>query len=185
MNLVTIYKNIFDQINTIVNNDNTKTFNNVLIYNDQIKRALDGKKFNTYFMPSVFVEMSFSNQLNMGRKLNSVDLTITFHICDMQLDDSYGNLDQNLHIFYLRDQLHKNIDGFTPLQCGALNYKGEKQDFNHSSYYNYQLVYMTNYIDTTAYNPGLTLSMINFTYSIGTYSTYQVNSVIGLTYSGL
>jgi hypothetical protein len=175
-NLVTVYKSIFDHIDSIVDTNGNKVFQLRAVFNDQIKRALTGEKGHGAYgymipTPSVFVEMIYDNELNLLNKYNAVDITFRMHIIMMELDATDGTLDQNLNIFTYRDLINKAFVGFFPTQCGPLRYRKEKQQYNHTNYYEYILDYQSHYIDITALQTTITATAsldltLGFTYSI-------------------
>lgn len=174
-NLVSIYKAIFAQLGTILDNKGKPLFKNIYVFNDQYKRMLDKKTTGTWLTPCIFVEMVFNNETNLGRGLNGIDITYRLHIIMTQLDSGIGTLDQNLYIFTLRDLVNKNILGFTPIgNSGPLRYVTEKQSYNHTNLYEYIISYQHHYLDETAY--------LN-KYQFGTASEFDITIGFGSTAS--
>ncbi len=166
INLVSLYKAIFTQLNTIKDSKGKPIFKNIAVFNDQPKRLGNPKTAGTWLTPSIFVEMKFDEVLNLGRALNAEDITYYIHIVMQQLDAGNGTLDQNLYIFTLRDLVHKCLCGWTPFdQAGPLRYKYEKQQYNHTNLYEYIIEYQNHYFDTTAYNLGIS----------ATFSTVEID----------
>jgi len=174
-NIVSVYQAIFNRIDTILDNEGLPVFKNRAVWNDNVNRILAGKS-KSYWMPSVWVEMQLGKEINLGGKLNGYDITFIFHIVHMELDALDGTYDQNFNIFTYRDLIHKKFLSYTPVQCGAMRYAGEQQNYNHNNYYEYIIKYQSHYIDQTA-DPLLTGEQIEYTgstYSGGFFFTQSV-----------
>lgn len=167
-----LYTSLITKVASILDSNNKPLFKNVYVFNDDYRRMLDPKKTGTWLTPSCFIEMTYNKAINVGRGLNGIDITYTFHIIHQQLNapPSYTingvnnntnlSMDQNLYIFKLRDSLHKTIQGFTPIaEAGPLRYVTEKQSYNHSNLYEYKIMYQDHVFDTTAYDTGMTASV--------------------------
>lgn len=158
--IVSIYKSIFNQVNTLVGKDNKTIFKNVYVFDDQIKRMVNGigSVYDIYNTPCVYIEITYDQERPLQNKLSQMDLVITFHIVMMELDALHNNLDQNTKIFGLRDLINEKFVLFFAPQCSPFRYYSEKQDYNHGNIYHYKISYKTNYIDQTAYQPLGTMS---------------------------
>ncbi len=165
--ITSVYNSILNQIDTIVDSNNNKIFQVRNVWNSQVKRMLDAKGLS-WNLPGVWVEILPGKTENLTLTFNGIDLNIIFHIVMQQLDAGYGsgNFDQNLSIFSYRNNIHRTFQDYMPTQCGNMLYMKEKQQYNHTNLYEYQIEYVCYYVDPTAYISPLTMS--------ATYS-WQIN----------
>lgn len=124
---------------SLINEAPKGVFSNVEIYNSQIDRVRMGKIAINY--PSLYIEIKNYNTINLGRKLNKMDLSIRFHIVMVELDAGDGSMDQNLTIFRLRDLINRTYVNFTPTNCSVISNEIEYQDYKHTNLYHY-ITYM-------------------------------------------
>ncbi len=140
-----IYLNLIQLITSLT------IFKEVMVYNAQVDRIRAGLiSFNT---PTLFIEIRQYNTENLGRNINTTDLSIRMHIVMTELDAGNGTLDQNLNIFQIRDTLNKLIINYTPPTCSAISYTNEFQEYKHTNLYHYVSYYKCHYFDYTAFNP--------------------------------
>ena len=154
-NIVSIYKSIFGQIDTIMNNG-VSMFKQRMVFNNNIKRMLDGKNYLPFNYPQCYVEVKFLNQKNLLDKYNAMDADIIFHILDQQFDAGDGSYDQNFEIFTYRDAIVKAFQLYFAPNCGPMAYLNEDMNFNHTNLYEYIVRFRCHYIDITAIDTPIT-----------------------------
>ena len=118
----------------------------VTIWNNQFSYIENGEIYS-FPMPCAFVEVSADGFEDLGNKYQATDIIIKIHIGQ----DFYNgtNIDENLSIFVLRDLVVKKLSHFKPSTAGSLTKISEKQDFQHSNIYHYEIDFKTHYIDNT------------------------------------
>ena len=118
----------------------------VTIWNNQFNYMEDGEIYS-FPMPCAFVEVSADNFEQLGDRYQAGDISIKIHIGQ----DFYNgtNIDENLTIFVLRDLVVRKLSLFKPTTAGAMVKTSEKQDFQHSNVYHYEIDFKTHYIDNT------------------------------------
>jgi hypothetical protein len=139
-----------------VNQDNQTLPLYTRIFNNQIKRQLDGK-INAYQLPAAFIEVIKPS--NFNRLLNGVsesDIIFRIHLQHWFTDAQDGTFDQDLPIYDLRDAVIANLSDFRPTACGNLCLTAESQDYNHDDVYVYLIEFTTGFIDSkgSKYDPG-------------------------------
>jgi hypothetical protein len=119
----------------------------VTIWNNQFN-YIDSGEIYSFPMPCAFVEVESDGFEQLGNSYQATDLIIKIHVGN----DFYNgtNIDENLTIFVLRDLIVKKLSRFKPTTSGDFVKISEKQDFQHSNVYHYELNYKTHYIDNTA-----------------------------------
>ena len=125
-------------------------FNLVSIWNNQFNYMDEGEIYS-FPMPCAFVEISADDFEILGDNYQATDLNVKIHIGNDFYNGS--NIDENLAIFVLRDLVIKKLTYFTPVFSGQFYRKSEKQDFNHSNVYHYEIDFKTHYVDSTAVRP--------------------------------
>lgn len=74
-----------------------------------------------------------------------MDVILTIHIGQDVLNGE--NMDENLTIFDLRDAVVKAFTKSKQNYNGSISLTGERQDFDHSNIYHYQLDFKATFID--------------------------------------
>lgn len=118
----------------------------VTIWNNQFN-YMDGGEIYSFPMPCAFLEVSGDGFEQLGSGYQATDLIFKIHIGQDFYNGS--NIDENLTIFVLRDLVVKKLSLFKPTTAGALVKISEKQDFEHSNVYHYELEFKAHYVDTT------------------------------------
>jgi hypothetical protein len=118
----------------------------VTIWNNQFNYMDDGEIYSFPF-PCAFVEISAEGFEQLGNNYQATDIVVKVHIGNDFYNGS--NIDENLTIFVLRDLVVKKLSRFKPTTAGDLVKKSEKQDFQHSNVYHYEIDFITHYVDTT------------------------------------
>lgn len=121
----------------------------VTIWNNQFN-YIDSGEIYSFPMPCAFVEVSADGFEQLGGNYQATDLIIKIHIGN----DFYNgtNIDENLTIFVLRDLIVKKLSRFKATTSGDFVKISEKQDFEHSNVYHYEIDFKTHYVDNTAVN---------------------------------
>lgn len=121
----------------------------VTIWNNQFAYMEDGEIYS-FPMPCAFVEVSADSFEQLGNRYQATDIIVKIHIGQ----DFYNgtNIDENLTIFVLRDLIVRKLSLFKPTTAGAMVKTSEKQDFEHSNVYHYEIDFKTHYIDNTNVN---------------------------------
>lgn len=122
-------------------------FKLVTIWNNQFNYMDDGEIYSFPF-PCAFLEVNDSSFEQLGNNYQATDLSIKIHIGQDFYNGS--NIDENLTIFVLRDLVVKKLSRFKPTKAGDLVKTTEKQDFQHTNVYHYEIDFITHYIDETA-----------------------------------
>lgn len=134
---------------SLINQAPQGVFSNVEIYNSQIDRVRLGKIAINY--PSLYIEIKNQNPINLGRRLNRMDLAIRFHIVMVELDAGNGSMDQNLSVFKLRDLVNTTYVNFTPTDCSTISNLVEYQDYKHTNLYHYIISMKCHWTDFSAF----------------------------------
>ena len=121
----------------------------VTIWNNQFQYMDNGEIYSFPF-PCAFVEISADGFEQLGNRYQATDINIKIHIGEDFYNGS--NIDENLTIFVIRDLIVKKLSLFKPTTSGALVKVSEKQDFQHSNVYHYEIDFKTHYIDITNVN---------------------------------
>jgi len=119
----------------------------VTIWNNQFSYMDDGEIYS-FPMPCAFVEVNADNFEQLGNNFQASDINIKIHIGQDFYNGS--NIDENLTIFVLRDLVVKKLSRFKPTTAGNLVKTSEKQDFQHTNVYHYEIDFITHYVDNTA-----------------------------------
>lgn len=115
----------------------TLLFQKVLMWNDQVKRAKEGKGY-LFQSPACFLEYVPENTTQLLENVTLTDVCWKLHIVDMRLNElDETNLDQNLEVLKYRDLVKQYMVGFQPDNCSTLYFKDERQDYEHSDVYHY------------------------------------------------
>lgn len=130
--------------------DSLTYFRNKFVWNNHVDRARAG--FLKYNTPAIYLEIQNKKTLNLGGKLNGIDLSIRFHIVLMELDDMIGSYDYNFQIMNIRDDVNKLINSWTPVNCSAFSLDGDGLDFKHDNIYHHVMKFKTHWIDNAAYD---------------------------------
>jgi hypothetical protein len=122
-------------------------FKLVTIWNNQFDYMENGEIYS-FPMPCAFVEINADGFEQLGNNFQAIDINIKVHIGQ----DFYNgtNIDENLAIFVLRDLVVKKLSRFKPATSGELVKTNERQDFQHSNVYHYEIDFKTHYVDETA-----------------------------------
>lgn len=138
--MVNVINEILTQLRTI------SELKLVTIWNNQFEYIENGEIYS-FPLPCVFVEVSADSFEQLGNGYQATDINIKIHIGQ----DFYNgaNIDENLTIFVLRDLVVKKLSLFKPTTSGAFVKISEKQDFQHSNVYHYEIDFKTHYIDNT------------------------------------
>jgi len=139
--MVDVINEIIAQLRTI------SELKQVSIWNNQFNYMEDGEIYS-FPMPCAFVEVSADDFELLGGGFQSTDLNVKIHIGNDFYNGS--NMDENLAIFVLRDLVIKKLSNFTPTTSGQFYRKSEKQDFQHTNVYHYEIDFKTHYVDNTA-----------------------------------
>jgi len=118
----------------------------VTIWNNQFSYMDDGEIYS-FPMPCAFVEVNADNFEQLGNNFQASDINIKIHIGQDFYNGS--NIDENLTIFVLRDLVVKKLSRFKPTTAGDLVKTSEKQDFQHTNVYHYEIDFKTHYVDNT------------------------------------
>lgn len=118
----------------------------VTIWNNQFN-YIDSGEIYSFPMPCAFLEINENGYEQLGNGYQATDLILKIHIGQDFYNGS--NIDENLTIFVLRDLIVKKLSLFKPTTAGALVKISEKQDFEHSNVYHYEIEFRTHYIDIT------------------------------------
>lgn len=118
----------------------------VTIWNNQFSYMDDGEIYS-FPMPCAFVEVNADNFEQLGNNFQASDINIKIHIGQDFYNGS--NIDENLTIFVLRDLVVKKLSRFKPTTACDLVKTSEKQDFQHTNVYHYEIDFKTHYVDNT------------------------------------
>lgn len=118
----------------------------VTIWNNQFNYIENGEIYS-FPMPCAFVEVSADAFEDLGNNYQATDIVVKIHIGQDFYNGS--NIDENLTIFVLRDLIVKKLSRFKPTTAGDLVKISERQDFQHSNVYHYEIDFKTHYIDNT------------------------------------
>lgn len=126
----------------------TVAFQKVLMWNDQVTRALAGTGYS-FESPACFLELRSMENTMFGSGVSYAEYIWRFHIVHMELDagDEVG-MDQNLNVISFRDAVKQALAGFQPPQCSTLFTVNEEQDYTHTDVYHYILDMKSGFIDT-------------------------------------
>lgn len=140
-------RSVFEDILRKVETDTAIGY--VRIWNNQLTLA---EQQNIYSFPNLacFVEILLTkSSLSLG--IAGGDITIRFHIVNVQLDAMDGTFEQNLEVYGYRDQIIDKFMYYEPVHCSGLQLINEEPDYTHSNVYHYQVDFVCHYIDETGY----------------------------------
>lgn len=147
-------QDILTNLQTIVvtNGDGQSVNLRARIWNNQLQHDKDGKYIGMQ-KPAAFLEVvSGVSWQNLQGGYSTADLGWRIHLVAEQLDSGDGTFDQNLAVFDLRDKVIAKLAMYEPTGCGAIELRGEDQDYDHDNLYHYILDFVCNFIDTTGSN---------------------------------
>lgn len=150
-------------------NDGNLLFNTVAVWNDQLKRAMDGSGYS-YLHPAFFVEVQEVGSEALGLGTVNQDLQIILHILHEELDAMDGSLDQNLNVFDWRSYVRRSFIGLDVPNMNTLMYHKEYEDYKHNNIYHFRVVLKTKYWDRMG-NP-----YVNGVYQRIASGTWTINS---------
>lgn len=155
----TFYLSLFNQIDTIVDSNGNKIFKNRTIFNNQIDKIKDGK-YNSTLFPACFVELKYLNMISLQDNIDGFDIEVIFHIVMFNLNNFYNNSsigDMMLLIYDYVDYIQRAFVEFWPNpNSGPMNWHGDKEHMHYiktGNLYEYEVSYLTHYIDLSAYQP--------------------------------
>lgn len=119
----------------------------VTVWNNQFNYMNEGEIYS-FPMPCAFIEIGADNFEQLSGKYQSTTLDVIIHLGY----DYYNgaNIDENLAIFALRDSVVRKLSLHKFTNTGEMIKKSEKQDFNHSNIYHYEIGFSLYYVDETA-----------------------------------
>lgn len=140
-------KSVFQDILNKVQNETAIGY--VRIWNDQLTLA---EQQNIYSFPNLacFIEIILTKS---GASLGVAggDITLRFHIVNVQLDAMDGTFEQNLEVYGYRDQIIDVFTYYEPIHCSGLQLINEQPDYAHTNVYHYTIDFVCSFIDETGY----------------------------------
>lgn len=123
----------------------------VRLFNNQFETE---KQESSFDYPCVFIEFVNLNYIEMSAKLQSVDLTIRFHIGYENLSLSQGGVlfnsavvAEEIGFLVLRNNVFKALTHFQPYNCSEMMRTNEQLDSSHENVYVMMADYITSGID--------------------------------------
>lgn len=162
------YKTILDSVNQLLSDMNamvipgttTPMWNYVALWNNQVKRAIDGSGYDFQF-PALFLEIQDTSSEVYLNGTSTQDLEIIFHICHQELDSTIGTLDQNLDVFTYRTYVRQYFTNYgNAPTMNSFMFRKEIEDFNHGNVAHWKEIFKCKLVDISG-NPYL-----NGTYKI-------------------
>lgn len=119
------------------------------VWNNQQQYLEDGSNY-TFPLPAAFVETIMGNSGQIGLGVGAFDVTFRIHLLHehYNTDNINGAIDQNTSVFDLRDQIIRNLNGYSPRGCSVLLRGSEQQDTDYNNVYHYTIDFQTHFIES-------------------------------------
>lgn len=163
MGLKQLYTDLKTEINSIVNDDGSKLFNYVGIWNNQVRSIRADK--NDWFSityPAIFIEPVIESVEQLGYKNQLWNINFKLHVLDDFYNSENGN-EENTRIFDINDKVWEHMEVIKIDMCSHLVGSQQTQEFDHDNLYHYIQEFKGNYTylypDNTISKSGITITL--------------------------
>ena len=129
-------------------------------WNNQLELLYDenGAKVEAFLMPAVFISFKASEIMQLAQGVQLIEnMIIDLHILDWQIDATDGTMEQNLHIYDLKEQIYSVMNKFkvntTTDSAGTFMRIAEEDDDKHMAVYHFVQRYKTSYVNNSLQEP--------------------------------
>lgn len=122
------------------------SFSYVRVWNNQFQ-WMEEKSIEAFPFPCIFIETILPND-NAGLGFTVADVVFRIHIGQTEYDAVDGTMEQNLSIFYLRDEVITLLTYKELTACSGLQKINEEQDYSHTNVYHYIIDFKCSFVDS-------------------------------------
>ena len=126
------------------------TAQNVRLWNNQVNLSEEGQQI-PFLCPAVFIDFPSFNWSQVGKGVQTCELTIRFYIVFESFSTTEN--EEDLAVLDLRQEIYLALQDFKATDAGKLMRVNESTDINHTNLYVWQMDYITTYTDTVAFSP--------------------------------